>query len=111
MDVAVGFGPSRSMGNSWKDLPAEIKLQIFEDFAEQCSKERPESIPIRHPPGLRQQLYSPPSRAPLTQCAAVCRDWKEFFERKIWQYVILKQGDIQLFDQLTQGERRKAVQW
>ena len=74
------------MPHSWLSLPAELRLAILEDLANDCNENNLKHIqPV---------------------CATICGEWQAFFERETFRKVVLHASCLETFKQLI--DRRQA---
>ncbi|KAL1852834.1 hypothetical protein Daus18300_011997 [Diaporthe australafricana] len=87
---------TKTLSRGWNCLPSEVQDMVLERCTWQTHSE------ARLLAGTNQ----------LAALTTVCRDWKDFFEGKLFQRLTLKtEADIQTLAQLVQGRRRAHVKW
>lgn len=73
---------------------------------------------VKLPPELRRMIFVfllgprvEGKRTDLSTYAAVCPEWKSFFERETFKHLTLHQSDIPELCSIVQGERKTFVRW
>ncbi|KAI0379401.1 hypothetical protein F5Y04DRAFT_290290 [Hypomontagnella monticulosa] len=78
---------------TWNSLPIELRLVVYQNL-DYTDRRRPQGQDIRH-------------KHCMTKYAAVSREWQAFFEQRNFKRLTIRQQDLEEFERIFKGYRRR----